>query len=271
MARRMNAIYRDACQIPEGEVCFFIQEQLHEHPQCCISHNATEAGCKSRPLGLVHLPRYSPSMEQKNCAHFDMSDLDPMDPVHVPYLDPWLSRMEVALGIATRAVISSSSFFLKVLCAKVITLDSKRKAYDPNYIPTDADRSEYRLMMDHLSTNHRLYVNDHGKFCPDTYGESQMTSNAKGYVWGTILNVWFVRHYNRPGFENFPESERRIVDFAVAVTLAHEFAHVVNNYHDWKELLAQDPYTYCSAKFINHMGNFNLWSEPCFSVRQWQP
>lgn len=201
----------------------------------------------------------------------DMADLDPMDPVHVPYLDPWLSRMEVALRIATRAVISSSSFFLKVLCANVITLDSKRKAYDPNYIPTDADRREYRLMMDHLSTNHRLYVNDHGKFCPDTYGESQMTSNAKGYVWWTILNVWFMRHYNRPSFENLPESERRIVDFAVAVTIAHEFAHVVNNYRDWKELLEQGPYTHCSAKFINHMDNFNMLSEPCFSVRQWQP
>lgn len=63
----------------------------------------------------------------------DMADLDPQNPKDSPVIDFCYLRMEVALRIATRAVVSSSFFYLKVLCAQKIGLDAKRIAFDPNY------------------------------------------------------------------------------------------------------------------------------------------
>lgn len=117
--------------------------------------------------------------------------------------------------------------------------------------PTDADRYECRLVIDHLSVNHRLYVNDYGKFNDGDFASTQLSSNAQHYLHWKILKGWYESHYNRQDFEGLPESERRSVDFTLAITLAHEFAHASYIYRNWKALFSHDPYVHLSTKFID--------------------
>jgi hypothetical protein len=182
--------------------------------------------------------------------YIDMSTRDNRPLKYKALINHIYARMESALRIATRAVVSSSSFYLKVLCADHIQLDEKRRVLDPNYVPTNMDRSEYRDMMIHLSTKHRVYAHDHGRFYSNIYGESLFSSNEGEYVWWTILNAWFIEHYARLDFDNIPEPHRRNVDLILAFTLAHEFAHTVNNYRDWKNLFKDRPYQHREPDYV---------------------
>ena len=218
------------------------------------------------------LPLWSAVNIRMGVPRLCMADDDPhLSEVHGRY-DPWYPRMERALRLATRAIISSTPFFLKVLCSNVISMGPVAKAFDPDYTPTEEHHREYRVMLEDLSNNHRLYVNDHGKLNNCTYARSTLSSNRRAYVFWTTLNSWFAHFYARSDFENVPESERRRVDFVLAVTLVHEHSHQVYMWREWKEKLAAErPYVYCSSRFQDYLKSLNSWSEPRFTVRQWKP
>jgi hypothetical protein len=201
-----------------------------------------------------------------------MADPDPQDPALNGFYNPWYSRMERALRIATRAVISSTPFFLKVLCSNVIRIDPLGSVFDPDYTPTDENYLEYRAMLENLSENHRLYVNDHGKHDKLTYAKSMTSSNSEAYVFWTILNSWFLQFYSRSDFDNVPESERRTVDFFLAVTLAHEYSHLVYRWREWKEQLSEEqPYVWLSPRFFAYCLTIHRHYEPRLHVRQRTP
>lgn len=163
------------------------------------------------------------------------------------------TRMEPALRIATRAVISSSAFHLKVLCANHVQLNDGRKVLDPNYAPTNMDRTAYRDMMGILSTKHRLYAHDHGSLHSNVWRKSLFSSNDQEYVWWTVLNAWFIEeHYARMDYEQFPGSQRRSVDLVLAITLAHEFTHTVKKYRDWLTLFSKTPYQHHDPAYVQY-------------------
>ena len=217
------------------------------------------------------LPLWSRDRISMTVPYNGMADTDPQDPALSGHYNPWYARMERALRVATRAVISSSPFFLRVLCSNVIVFPHG-SIFDPDYTPTDENHREYRAMLENLSENHRLYVNGHKRHNKLACAQSMTSSNSRAYVFWTILNPWFLQFYSRSDFDNVPESQRRTVDFFLAVTLAHEYSHLVYRWRQWKELLSEErPYQHCSPRFLAYSETVHAHYEPRLHVRQRTP
>jgi hypothetical protein len=100
------------------------------------------------------LPLWRKANVRLTRATFGMQDPDPTPLMDSGQYYPWWDRMQPALQLAIRAIICSSSFHVRVLCADQIALEGTPCRYlNPDFMPTSAHCRQYRDMINDLSAN----------------------------------------------------------------------------------------------------------------------